>query len=470
MKMSEECYLCSKAIKAGIEWNLKCSSCSQVLHYTCGIGYEDPVKAFRASLGKQQQYRCPICIVATSYKLIHLVLDRHQKLSSDPNDGAADVSSLSNVSSISNGSISSTDVNEGNGTGDTETAVIIPDAPPLTPHGSSEPNDIVTGTERGVTQDAPPVLTPQVPVLRLRDNSPTTSATTEYRQVMSSNETRRVKRCKGMLYGLKHIPSSVDTIIILDSNGRSIKADDIDGSSGKVAIKQIGGLCVSATTVALKEVKLTFPNIKNLAFGLGTNDHLHAKQHPGEKTVYIEELNTIARKVFPAAKINFILPFSAIDGLSVDFVKGLGYTIRNSGVGWKVHVTPNMRGKLVSPQNIHLNPEGRKMFTKWLSKVFTSNRVVTPESVSASGSSTVHHSNTRIHNVTVPTNTNSDTVNRSHNQVSNNLSELDGSSNLSIDTLLKDRLLDLLLGQLKSSDYRPLLNRQLPHQQPPWHY
>ena len=151
-------------------------------------------------------------------------------------------------------------------------------------------------------------------------------------------------------------------------------------------------------------------------------------------------------------------------------IKDLGYAIRISGVSWKVHVTPSMRGKLVSPQNIHLNPDGRKAFTKWLRKVFTSNI----QQVSDPGSSTVPHSsprvphsNPRVHDVTVHTDA---TINRSHSRVSNNPTELDGSSNIAIDTLLKDRLLDLLLGQLKTSDFRPLLNRQLPHQQPPWHY
>ena len=44
------------------------------------MGYDDPVKAFKVSLGKQQ-YKCPICIVGSTYDAIHLALKALEKLS-----------------------------------------------------------------------------------------------------------------------------------------------------------------------------------------------------------------------------------------------------------------------------------------------------------------------------------------------------------------------------------------------------
>ena len=234
--------------------------------------------------------------------------------------------------------------------------------------------DVGSGaTDWGNTPAPPPP-----PSLRLRDHGPNVEAhgpnsvarpppvpglnggqssdagSVPFSPVVSVAEQRRIKRCKGMLHGLKHIPSTVDTLLILDSNGRSISGEDIDGSGNKICARAIGGLCVSATTTALTDLKITYPKIKTLAFGLGTNDHLHARQHPGDIEVYVQLLNTAARKVFPEAKIHFILPFSAIKGLNQDFVNKLDQAIRNSGVGWKILKTPSMKGNLEPPSFIHL--------------------------------------------------------------------------------------------------------------------
>ena len=71
--------LCSDAVGDAVELHLRCSDCDQVLHYRCGMGYDDPVKAFKVSLGKQQQYKCPVCIVGSTYKLIHMALRIHEQ-------------------------------------------------------------------------------------------------------------------------------------------------------------------------------------------------------------------------------------------------------------------------------------------------------------------------------------------------------------------------------------------------------
>ena len=289
--------------------------------------------------------------------------------------------------------------------------------------------------------------------------------TSDFSPVLAPTEARRVKRGKATLLSLKHIPSSVDTLVILDSNGRDIKGEKIDGSSNKVCVRQISGLCVSATTTAMKEVNLNFPKIKSLYFGLGTNDHLHAKLHPGEKTDYIKDLDAAARKVFPSARISFILPFSAIKGIGVGFVKDLGNAIKASGVGWRVHPTPSMKGKLDSTKGIHLNPEGKEIFTNWLTKVIFPkghqiNLPVKPHSVIHPPTSTVSPASLRVPCLAEQRDT-TNTSGNSYSQVTSAPGELGSTSRVSLDTMLKDRLFDLLMGQMNN---RPHLNR------PPWHY
>ena len=61
----------------------------------------------------------------------------------------------------------------------------------------------------------------------------------DFRHVVSDHERRRIKRCKGMIYGLKHVSRTVDTLLILDSNGRSISSEDIDGN-GEVGFNNPG--------------------------------------------------------------------------------------------------------------------------------------------------------------------------------------------------------------------------------------
>ena len=67
-----------------------------------------------------------------------------------------------------------------------------------------------------------------------------------------------------MLYGLKNISETIDTLALLDSNARGILGEHIDGNGRKVCLRQIGGLCCAATTQALRECKPRYPKIKNI--------------------------------------------------------------------------------------------------------------------------------------------------------------------------------------------------------------
>ena len=203
--------------------------------------------------------------------------------------------------------------------------------------------------------------------------SPSISAgDSDFKTVFPADESRRIKRCKGALYGLRHLSRDIDTIIILDSNGRDVKGEDIDGLGDRVHVISIGGLCVAATTAALDEAQLLFPQIKRVVYSLGTNDRLHAEVHPGEMSVYLEALNSATKSVFPECEIRFILPFSGIKGMSSEYLSFLKFSVQ--AVGWKVSIPPSMKGKLVSPKLLHLKKPGRKQFISWLKQQFAPRR------------------------------------------------------------------------------------------------
>lgn len=454
LEMSPTCTICQDDATD----QLQCTRCKYPQHYTCALGF-DPPEEFKSSDTKSQ-FICPTCIVGSSYDLIHLALDAHRRLHTVHNSTSRVSGGDHTVHNVMSPIAGDTAHNHQEDTQSHTVAVSHTDSHVVdaassgdgVTHGdagSTNPRD------RDTTVPSHPPNHIKVPVLRLRDGPPHSHSESEsgtFRPVLPESESRRVKRCKGMLHGLKHIPTSVDTLLILDSNGRSIKAEEIDGSGDKICVRGIGGLCVSATTTALKELKVKFPKIKSLAFGLGTNDHLHARQHPGNKVEYIKALNTVARKVFPGAKIHFILPFSAINGLSDEFVDSLGQAIRAAGVGWKVLTTPTMRGKLTPPSNIHLNPSGRKIFTNWLQKVFAPRRPATTSVQRVRVSNTSPPSNVnslRPSNVAEPNNVNGDQVNRPYNRQAPNVPDEAGygSKHALEYAMLKERLFELMMVQ-----------------------
>ena len=420
------CFLCTEEVQEALEFHLKCSSCDEVLHYRCGMGYEDPVKAFRVSPGKQQ-YKCPVCVIGSSYNFIHLALRKHERLSTlDVQVQAEDDTTESEASH--------TPAVDGDG------AV---HASPATSVNGVDAGDL---SHISHTSDSQRIPSGQ----EQRPRTSTAGTDQSLQTVVGEAESRRVKRCKGMLYGLKHIPNTVDTLILLDSNGRDIKVENIDGTGKKLCLRSIGGLCCAATTQALKDCKPRYPKIKALYLGLGTNDHLHARDHPGERVDYIKQLDSQIRKVFPNAATNFILPFSAIKDLGVDYVKNLAASIKSAGVRWRIHQSPTMKDKLVGPRFLHLKPEGKAAFIKWLSKICAP--AVPPITVAPTLPPTPKGPRNRVR---------SDRSNRGSDRHTGDsqythdyplLSRRDGAqaagepAPLNLDRLLSDRLYELLLG------------------------
>lgn len=435
------CSYCTEIVEEGD--CLDCSSCDRKFHFKCGTGLSNVSERTISTYLNDSSFRCYLCCIAEKNSLITTVIILNQKFNENkpvsvPNEANEDDGASSHASLSSQRSQHSS----------------VRDASPHSRVGSRHSGGDGRVPPPGIV---PPVLPPgrvRPPLDRPASDAGSDAGRRDFHPVIPPSEVRRVKRCKGMLFGLKHIPTTVKTLLILDSNGRDIKGEHIDGTGAKICVKQIGGLCVSAATEALKEAhlnRLVFPNIKDLAFGLGTNDHLHRGLHPGEKQPYITELDAAVKKVFPAAKVHFILPFTAIKGLSVAYIKSLGSDIKSSNVNWKVHIPPSMKGKLVSPHYIHLTPDGRDIMTSWLKKIFN------PKGADATPP--------------VPTRPlipppSSDIPNNSRARSGNNVLHPPGELDLgkvSVESMLKDKLLQWVLGQT---------NARPPHhlRPPPWQY
>ena len=195
----------------------------------------------------------------------------------------------------------------------------------------------------------------------------------EKRKAQRTAEDTRIHRCKGALYSLKkYMPKTVKTVFLGDSNHRSIYDEHLDGSGTTCKSLAVGGLCIPATIEAMTQANdLCFKHVETFVLALGTNDILHAPTHYDSDHVQnMIELNSAAKKIFPNANITYIPPFAAIEGVGKENVQVLTDAVKQSGVGWPIHPSPGMKGKLAAPQFIHLKVGCRKIYVNWLQKTF----------------------------------------------------------------------------------------------------
>ena len=449
------CCYCSGLVQ---EEGLQCSNCQRKYHFRCGTGLDNITDRTITKALKDVTFKCSLCKVGEKNALIHTVITINQAFNEakhaaefHPGDLVEDVAIVTDHTPVAEATEPVLPTQPGDG------------VPPVLPTQPGDGVHPVAGAEPG-TREAEADTRRRGP--SLSSNGTPVDVRNRFRTSVNKHELRRIKRCKGMLYGIKHVNPNTKTLLILDSNGRGVRDEDID-SDGSISIKSVGGLCVSATTTALKECKARYPQIKTLVFGLGTNDRLHARDHPGTKEEYIKALDSAAKVVFPTAVIQFILPFGAIKGLCEEFIRDLGKAITNSGVGWRQHKPPTMKGKLMPPNNIHLTESGRQAYIVWLRKVFAP-QCVAPSKVAVSNAPNpdLSHQNLRVRDDTNSVDQRvrvSDNV--SSNEASLNRSTLinqGGETNFSrlfIDTLIKDRLYEILAPP--GSD-KHLLNRPWP--------
>lgn len=174
-----------------------------------------------------------------------------------------------------------------------------------------------------------------------------------------------------ILNALKNLPDHKSTLILGDSNTHGIKGDQVDPVNGSVAVRSFSGLCIVAAAHALRKYKYSYRNVKRLVWSLGTNDGLHSNEHCHEDfETHIKALYRESSRIFPQARISFILPFTGITGVSVQFTKELVSALKiHCPKMWRCRA-PSMVDRMTRG-GVHINAEGKRVYTNYLMKNFT---------------------------------------------------------------------------------------------------
>ena len=185
---------------------------------------------------------------------------------------------------------------------------------------------------------------------------------------LSSKDKSRSRIFGKNLRTLSSLSNDTDTLLILDSNGRNLDPNQMD-PTGHTETRWTGGLCLPAAVYGLKHYKRRHPNVKQVLYGVGTNDALHSEEHaPNERSNYIRMLHRESARIFPEAKVSFILPPPGITNVDIGYIDSLARDIKGANVPIRQLRSPGMRGKL-QRDKVHLTRDGVQSMTEWLQRV-----------------------------------------------------------------------------------------------------
>ena len=177
------------------------------------------------------------------------------------------------------------------------------------------------------------------------------------------------KKLTWILNAMKNIPAYRSTVVIGDSNTHFANQSEIDPESRSVAVRAVSGLCVVAAALALGEYKYSYKKVKKLAWCIGPNDYLHKQHHcEADWPVHLNNLIESCARVFPNASLTFILPFSGLPSVPMEFVNQFQHHLKSAKVKWLK--PPHMKNK-VQEDGVHLNQLGKKQYISFLRKHFT---------------------------------------------------------------------------------------------------
>lgn len=315
---------------------LECTCCKYVQHYVCALGFNPP-EEFKDS-DQLGEYTCPVCVVGSSYELLHRALDSHRIQATEP--------------------------------GKKRTPSPIAITRDDTVHEEDAPRDADTHTSRTRGGDVHAThhqqrrsrsrnRTPDVPPRRFID----LHADCEGKRKRLSHQLRSV---------LANNPNHATTLLLGDSLQKGLVKRQLDRTSDSVRIRSVGGLCVVATVQALLQQEQSIPSIKKLVFTLGINDKLHQGNHCHEESArYFKALEVESARVFPNAKINFVIPYKGMVGHDITNTvqSDLQKLLKENCPKIRVYTPPSLAGKVVNG-GIHPNKFGIWELTKWYSKVF----------------------------------------------------------------------------------------------------
>ena len=121
---------------------------------------------------------------------------------------------------------------------------------------------------------------------------------------------------------------------------------------------------------AEQQYKHKYSHFKRIIWSLGTNDLLHKDQHcPDDWQFHLDSLFKETKRVFPRAKIGFVMPFHGLPSVPQSYIKFISDSVKNASPTVKRYTTPTMKNK-VKGDGVHITAEGAHVFESYIKKIF----------------------------------------------------------------------------------------------------
>ena len=374
---------------------LQCSRCEYATHYTCALGF-DPPDEFKNTESKVN-FVCPPCLVGSSYSLLHVALEAHQKAHSSRRDSSPSAGStptdVVDISKSPTGPLPSPVLdNSGQSNhGETKLSFEAVDDQPDTEgtNGGSQGNTSTSAS----SSEPPPRLQNQLDPENLELPDPTMTPP-------HPNCLNRSKKLSYILSIMKHLPYHSDRVILGDSHLQGMEGKVVDNSD-QIRVRSVSGLCIVGAVMALLKHKGVYRRIKSVGWVLGHNDAMHSEEHcQDDRCKYLRLLFEHSRRIFPHAKISVVLPFLGTKLITERYLSDLTRDFKATCPQVRILRPPSMRDK-IAKKGVHLNVQGREAFTVYLRQMFAKPRQRVFDQNSGrnaqAGTSTAQHQNVDVH-------------------------------------------------------------------------
>lgn len=358
-----ECFRCGE----GAPDELTCKLCSCSAHFICAFGAQVTLSKNK-TLFKRGGFICAVCVVASNNKLTLEAVSKNQTYNAAKSETHTDFVLPNSFFEAKPSEEKDTSVVSEL---DTSSAMVIP-ATPKANTLKLHPDLRSDNFTRGVIGTPPPRMSGDNFLDGMMLEMSSTAPDSEQVVKLSKPHKRDfdvAKKLTWILNAMKNIPTYRSTVVIGDSNTHFANQSEIDPESRSVAVRAVSGLCVVAAALALGEYKYSYKKVKKLAWCIGPNDYLHQQHHcEVDWPVHLNNLIASCARVFPNASLTFILPFSGLPGVPMEFVKQFQYHLKSAKVKWLK--PPHMKNK-VQEDGVHLNQLGKKQYISFLRKHFT---------------------------------------------------------------------------------------------------
>ena len=181
----------------------------------------------------------------------------------------------------------------------------------------------------------------------------------------------RATKLTDMMKNSRQLLSRASRVVIGDSNMKEVARNrDLQlDISRTTCVLACGGLCTVAAAQGLKDHAETYTRVTKVILAVSTNDALHPHQHcMDDREKHLKKLEQEIKRMFPRAKIHFLVPFSGMKEVPNTHIDAMGRAVK-SATHMTVHTPPNMSGK-IKPDGVHLTWDGKVAFTDYLTKAF----------------------------------------------------------------------------------------------------